>query len=370
MVYTLAKNAISSLSIAIEYFKKIYYHAEEYSPSEIDEAFKICITFLENAIELLLKTILANANPESIYCKPKDPVIQDALRKSKLNTSVRPEDILISNGNLKTITYHKAVMIYTHQFHGSDKVFRILDDLGSIRNAITHFGINKSNLKNELIIGMINAFDVIYNYLYPQLIEIDSLENFFTSDGLIVDTIHGAKPLFDEDFIYNNILDFLDELMETSEAFALKCRLSNPTSKINEFTKTMKNVVEDQGFVESLEKNQTKIVFYTCNFSANDYHFDIIKGEELWDTVLSCYSPFFNVTAFCNDAGIIYFLIVHDQNELYLYNNNSTSYWPQRDEPEPDKLWLKDLERGLCQRLKLSKNNIFKVFNEITSCTA
>ena len=67
MVYTLANNAISSLNIAIEYFKRLYYHNEKYSPSEVDESFKICITFLENALELLLKTILVEDDPLSIY---------------------------------------------------------------------------------------------------------------------------------------------------------------------------------------------------------------------------------------------------------------------------------------------------------------
>ena len=43
MKYTLAQNAISSLSIAIDNFKKFYYHEEEYKMSEIDEAKKICI---------------------------------------------------------------------------------------------------------------------------------------------------------------------------------------------------------------------------------------------------------------------------------------------------------------------------------------
>lgn len=45
MRYTLAENAISSLSIAIENFKKIYYLSDNYSESLIDEYTKICIIF-------------------------------------------------------------------------------------------------------------------------------------------------------------------------------------------------------------------------------------------------------------------------------------------------------------------------------------
>lgn len=361
MVYTLANNAVSSLSIAIHYFKKLYYHDDEYSSSEVDEAIKICITFLENALELLLKTILVEEDPLSIYVNPQSRTIRRALDKT--NDSVRLEDILISEGNFKTISYSDAVEQYNNKFHNSDKVFCVLKNLGEVRNAITHFGINRVNSKNELIIDMINTFDVIYNYLYPQLIKIDSIESIFTSDDLVVETVHGIKPLFDDNFIYNNIVDFLDELMEMSERFVLDCRLSNPCNRINEFVRIMESVLEDRKFEELQNYNQMKIEFHTCDLAANDYYFEVIKNEEVYDVLSSCYSRFFNVTAFCNETGAIYFLIVHDKGEIYLYGNNSSSIWPQWDEPEPDMLWINDYENGLCQKLSLSKRNILKAFD-------
>lgn len=60
----------------------------------------------------------------------------------------------------------------------------------------------------ELTIGIINVFDVIYNYLYPQLIGLDGIDIYFKSDDWIVDTVHGKKFLFDDKFIYNNIVYF------------------------------------------------------------------------------------------------------------------------------------------------------------------
>lgn len=52
MKYTLAQNAISSLSIAIDNFKKFYYHEEEYKMSEIDEAKKYVLFFLKTQLNL------------------------------------------------------------------------------------------------------------------------------------------------------------------------------------------------------------------------------------------------------------------------------------------------------------------------------
>lgn len=93
-----------------------------------------------------------------------------------------------------------------------------MDNLGAYRNRFTHFGIEFSSY-DEILRIIINTFDIIYNYLYPQLTELDEIGDYFTSDYLIVDTLHGSKYLFDEDMIYNNVLDFLDELLSDGNRY-------------------------------------------------------------------------------------------------------------------------------------------------------
>lgn len=363
MKYTLAQNAASSLSIAIESFKKFYYFSDKYSQSELDEAIKICIIFLENSIELMLKDILVSDDPLSIYEQPNSKVIQNAL--TKVTSSSKLEDILISEGNFRTIKYIETVQKYNEKFHNSEKVFRVLNILGERRNAITHFGIDGTNTLDELIISILNAFDIIYNYLYPQLIELDDIGDYFTSDDLVVDTIHGAKPLFDDNYIYNNIVDFLDELMETSKEYACSLRASNVKSKIFEFTELMNILIEDQKFNQMLERNNAIINFTTCDFKNNNFYFEVIKDSEEWDNIGSCYSPYHNVTAFCGECGKIYFLIVHDKHELYVYNHNIDIIWPQPDEAEPDNIWLTNCADGACKKFNLSKRNLMYAFESI-----
>lgn len=364
MVYKLANNAVSSLSIAIENFKKFFYHEEDYKTSELDEAIKICIVFLENAIELLLKTIIVEDKPLAIYICPQSKVIKKTLKK--VNESLRLEDILVAEGNFKTITYSDAVKFYNDEYITSNKVFSILVKLGETRNAITHFGINKEGYKSEIIIDILNAFDVIYNYLYPQLIDINSISHFFTSDGLMVETVHGIKPLFNDDYVYNNFVDFFDEVMEVANGYALKSRSLNPNYKIKDFLEIMKATIEDRKFSEMLNRNQAKILFNICNFSENEFYFDVMIKEELADVVLTSYSRFFNVTAFCNESGVIYFVVDHHQSKLYLYGFNSISIWPDCDKPEPDMLWENDLKNGLCEKINLSKRNLLKAFDVMT----
>lgn len=363
MKYTLAKNAVSSLSIAIENFKKFYYFTDEYSQSEQDESTKICIIFLENAIELLLKTILVSTDPKVIYKNPESQIIRKA--ETKVNETLQLEDILISEGNFQTITYTDAVKIYNNHYYKSEKVFNILDSLGKTRNAITHFGIDRAYTWDELIICILNSFDVIYNYLYPQLIKLEDIAVYFTSDDLFVNTIHGVEPLFDDDFVYNNIVDFLDELMGTSKEYICSLRATNPNSKISEFTELIKILLEDKKFEQMLAHNNVHIKFYTCDFENNDFGFEFHGDLGDRDAINSCYSPYFNVTAFCGECGNIYFLIEHDKHELYIYDRNNFRKWTQHDEAEPDKQWLKDFTDGFCNKFNLSKRNLMLAFENI-----
>ena len=100
MRYTFAQNAISSLSIAIENFKKFYYYEEEYKISEIDEA-------------------------------------KSAL--SKVTKSLKLEDILISEEKFQTIKYIETIDKYNDLFHKSKKVYQVLNSLGQKRNRIYTF---------------------------------------------------------------------------------------------------------------------------------------------------------------------------------------------------------------------------------------
>ena len=362
MKYTLAQNAIGSLSIAIDNFKKFYYSEEKYSQSEQNEAIKICIVFLENAIELMLKDILVSIDPMSIYKCPNSRSIKSAL--SKVTDSLKLEDVLISEGKFQTITYTDTIKKYNELFYKSQKVYQVLNSLGEKRNAIMHFGLDESDNLEELTIGIIDVFDVIYNYLYPQLINLDEIDIYFKSDDWIVDTVHGKKFLFDDHFIYNNILDFLDELLEDSKDDICAMRSLNIRSKIWEFRDVMKVFLNDKKYDEMKKDYQLDICFATCNFDENKYVFEITKDSECLNNIFSCYSPFFNVTGFCGEYGEIYFVVVHDEHNLYIYKDDNV-IWPQHDEKEPDYQWIKDYNNGICEKYNLSKRNLLVAFMNI-----
>ena len=357
MKYTLAQNAISSLSIAIDNFKKIFYLPDGFLHSQLEEATKICIVFLENSIELMLKDILVSIDPLSIYRCPESKIVQDAL--IKVTHTNKLEDILVSEGNFLTIGYEEAVSKYNEKYHGSNKLKNILRTLGTKRNAIVHFGIDETDSMSELIILLINTFDVIYNYLYPQLVELDDIGDILKSDSIIINTVHGIRPILDEEtFLYKNIVDFLDELMETSNEYARSTRAEDPKSKIKLFTTILKEVMSDSKYLRILDDYNAQINFQTCNYDCNDFSFEVIINSELFDAVISCYSTYFNATAFCGECGNIYFIVVHDTDKIYIYNKEKQPIWPGPYKAEPDNIWLTDLTRGNCQVVNLSKRNL------------
>lgn len=250
MKYTLAENAVSSLSISIENFKKAFYCSGKYNSSQIYEFTKICIVFLENSIELLLKSILASNNPTSIYKDPSSRTIISAIER--VTDTQKLEDILISEGNFQTIRYSDTLNRYNESYHNSQKLFCILKQLGNMRNAITHFGINKDDYIT--FSSIVNAYDIVYNYLYPQLLELEDVAYLFYSDNIFVDAIHGIKPLLDENKMYNNILDFLDELLCEYKELACIEMAKRPESKISDFANLMRTVFDDIKLINRLKE--------------------------------------------------------------------------------------------------------------------
>ena len=347
--FSLAKNAVSSLSIALECFKKIYY--KELTESEYEENTKIGIVFLENAIELLLKSILASDNELSIYdFKECGSVIKKAQELTNEERSLT--DVLVQvHFSFKTILYYQAVEKYNNT-HKSKKVQKVLTDLGDYRNRITHFGIQISS-RVEVLCVFINTFDIIYNYLYPQLIKIEGLDDYFTSDDLIVKTIHGNKPLFDENMIYNNILDFLDEVLGDDNLFLFDLCRADSNYQIDSFEHFVNQAMSDKKIRYVEDKYNLKI-----ELSGDEgIEFSVFTESEE-NYILLRYLPFYNAGVYSNECGDIVFIVLFSENKMFIYDDYVQ--YPSFNAPDMDRQWDKDESEGKCKSFQISKNNIIK----------
>ena len=354
--FSLAKNALSSLHIAVEHFKAFYYYSLE--DSKFEEEVKIAISFLENAIELLLKTILADNDEKSIFVNPDCEAISNAIQYVDEDHSLF--DVLIEERfSVRTIYYKDAVEAYNKLYHNSIKVKTVLDTLGLYRNSLTHFGIRFASY-DEIVCVFINTFDVIYNYLYPQLCGLNEIGQFFMSDDLVVKTIHGYKPLFDENFVYNNFLDFFDELLGDGNTYLLSLCRENRQKNIQEYEDYVDKAIESKKLAYIQEKFNVSIQRETLDDVP--LFFSFAKGGAKSDIFIR-YLPYYNAGVYFNDGGTIMFIVLFSERCIYIYKEKAV--YPDFDEMDMDYQWLHDEQLGLCTKCVLSKNNIIKAFESI-----
>lgn len=361
MKFNLPKNAISSLSISLEHFKNFYYYerSKKLNQSEFDEEIKIALVFLENAIELLLKCILVSIDETCIYLTS-----EQKIQKAKLsaNKESNLQDILLQNENLKTIRYCDAVEKYIkYRKDLSPKVEQVLTKLSNARNSITHFGLEITSY-DEIVLLFFNTFDVILNYLYDDLCAHEDVGEYFISDNLSVNTIHGTKFLLSEDHIYNNILDLLDEVLTDNNDYIFNLRAKNNKTKILHFKNLFLETIADDKFKMILNRNNVTTNICVENILNNDFCFDMNVSDKALVEVLTRYSPFYNATIFMNDAGEIIFIVVHNEGQLYFYNDSVI--YPEANEPEKDMQWIEDERNNKCDRFNLSKRNLIKIFEQ------
>lgn len=362
MKYTLQENAMSSFHLAMENFKKFFYKSKSYSTSELDEARKLCAIFLENSIELLLKALLAKNDETSIYTEPKSSLIKKAMVEA-MNQNIELEDVLVEKGNFKTITYTQTI----EKFNGiytSERTKNILLKISEYRNQLTHFGI-KTEDNNEFTIACINVFAVIYQNLFEEIITLEKIEPYFTDDGMFVRTFHGCKCLLDKNNDYNNIVDFLDELVgRIAPDIFLEYRLKNNNYKINEWCMLFNDTVKNANFQKMLDYYEVSIDWKNSDISHNAIAFKICDLSCVWDSIFSSYCPYYNATIFTGESGIIYFRILHSSNEIVIYFKDvvQSEYWmPQYEEDD----WNKHISCGYAKKYSLTKRNIRLAFKKI-----
>lgn len=362
MRFTILENAVNSLDIAIENFKLFYYGDEESLSPYLEKKYKkVSLVFLENAIELLLKSIIIEKtqNNLSIFLHTdKEPYkgIIDEARELSEKTGRKLEDCLLKNTNMRTITYTKSVSYYDDMFKANKKVLGILKKLGYYRNAITHFGIDFSENPDELSCCFIETFDVIYNYLYPQLLELDEEASYYFEDcdeNYLVETPEGKKFLIGEDGEYNNFFDFSDELLgDLSQTRLMKVCRKNPNKKIEVYHNICKELINTSAYIDYFETNKLNVTldeetgWLECEVQG--YHEDVHLSP--------VYSSYYNATIYF-DEGSVAITIPHYENKIYSYVKESK--YPCLTEPENDKQWIEDLEKGICMVQTLSTENLF-----------
>lgn len=326
MKIKLIDNAVDSIQITMELFSKYINCIEEYD----NRYLKMTIIFLHNSIELLLKALLIQKDELLIY-KDKE---QTALEKAKaaLDNSVSLDEYLIKDLNVQTIPYSELLDEYVHHFHCSEKVYNVLKLLGRYRNAITHFGIDKSD-----------DVDRVMNVIYETFAFI-----LYDLDNKLID-VH-------EYFEYYDMRDILEPLYEDGLTAQQKSSCKNPNKKIKKFTDMLANVINSEKFKNFIKEKNIEIKGIFTDYDNNDFSYELCNKEyKLYVDLVTDYKPYYNLTFFTEVEGYILFVVDHSNDTIYLLNDgldNDIIYCDERQ------LIEEELKKGNCIKKPLTENNI------------
>jgi hypothetical protein len=327
MKIKLLDNAVDSLSMAIDFFY-------EWCEEDNDRYLKLTIISFHNAFELLLKSILINENELLIYENLSDKEILEGLKiRKQLENTVSLDEILIKNMNVKTINYSALIKLYCSIFDCNERTKKILEKLGALRNAISHFGIDKSDSFLEVINTIYESMKIILNVLYPQLLDIH------------------------DTFSYSHIIDALEDFIESGQQYQKELGLKNSDTKMRKFAEIFKQVIIGDTFKVFLEKNKLEMDIRVFDIDSFDFsiEFHNDNGQYIMG-MYDYYCGFANTTLFTDESGELYLVVDHASDNFFYYHEECTYNFKNEDY----KQWEKDYKEKKCAKKNLTFNNLKK----------
>ncbi|HBF4443203.1 TPA: hypothetical protein KON86_002833 [Clostridioides difficile] len=327
-------NAIDSLKLVMRYFH--YYNKYEIC-NKNNTYLKLIIIFLHNAIELLLKSILINENELLIYEDLSQNKLHEGIRIRKShNNTLSLDEILIKKEGIKTITYTNLITTYCNIFDADKKTQIVLSDLGKLRNSVTHFGIDKSDDFDDMLITIYESINIILNVLYDELEEIDDY------------------------FGYNDVRDILEPLVEGWEDFIMHSYINTYGDKFTKTANLLAEIIFSPKFEEFLETNN--ITFEVDKNKLLNHDISIkFKHNDSELNIKNTYSPFHKCIILEDAEGGIYFVVDCEKDLLYCYSE----YVEYERYPEGYKQWEIDEKNNKCKKKKFTKENLEKELQKL-----
>ncbi|HFL3266460.1 TPA: hypothetical protein ACG3I4_002410 [Clostridioides difficile] len=327
-------NAIDSLNLVMEYFHD-YNTGKKHKKD--NTYLKLTIIFLHNSIELLLKSILINENELLIYEDLSQNKLHEGIRMRKsYNNTLSLDEILIKKEGIKTINYTNLITTYCSIFNVDKKAQIVLNNLGKLRNSVTHFGIDKSDDFEDILITIYESINIILYVLYEELEKID---NYFE---------------------YNDVRDILEPLSEHCEKKVMYYHINKYGDRITKTTDILVDILFSPQFNDFLKTN--KITFKTCKEQLLNHDIFIYfkySNKEL--NIANSYSPFHKCILIEDIEGGIYFVVDCEKDLLYCYSE----YVEYERYPEGYKQWEIDEKNNKCKKKKFTKENLEKELQKL-----
>lgn len=319
-------NAIDSLKLVMEYF----YDYNISNKSEKDNTrLKLTIIFLHNSIELLLKSILINKNELLIYENlPSNKLDEYNKIKNSSNKTLSLDEFLIKKEGIKTINYTKLINTYCNTFDADKKTKIVLFNLGKLRNSVTHFGIDKSDDFEDMLITIYESINIILYVLYEKLVEINDY------------------------FEYSDVIDILEPLVGDWEESIMYSHINIYGNKITKITDILNDILFSPKFNTFLETNDITFKTNKKELLNHDIYINF-KHNDTSLNITNYYNPFHKCILLEDIEGVIYFVIDCEKGLFYCYNED-VEY--KRD-PELYKQWEIDEKNNKCKKKKFTREN-------------
>lgn len=189
------ENAVNSLEVGVDFYNKFLKNMDslDISVSHFGNL-KFAVVAIQNAIELLSKSILINVNELIAFNLDieNDPVVCRMLRNQFDNKRKKAHiayNAVFSTNNYKTIEYSKCIILIRKIFNDkvSQKDYNTLSLLGEYRNTLTHLGYASTFEWYKILIVLNDTLKLILEFFISN---IDKFDKYFSDE--IIDSIKNA----------------------------------------------------------------------------------------------------------------------------------------------------------------------------------
>lgn len=366
MHFRLLRNGIDSLQFGLNFYYQ-YLRLEDKYDDNNPGLLKMSVISIHNAIELLSKKLLSEVNEILIYKKLDSEILLELLGEqrnasTKGMTNIPLEWSLISsNADIHTIDYNDCIKRMTTIFKLSDNQKQTLDELGNLRNQVTHFGINKGEIDFFRVLIVINrALKLIMDFFYKELKSNDEEHHLNALSGDLEDIVEEATYVIEKHWStfysenFSSINNALEELKDNE--------------KMNQYLETngLKMEITTGPYIESqdlsiiIKNNQNDSLIHIDTYHVPDSDFTLFLDYK---------------------SGLIYFLIDHnamlfEQSDLYIYKSfkvfddpdlliDNIDYWKKLRSKKKDK----SQEQNECIRKEFNIPNIIDAITKATNAT-
>ena len=169
MRFKLLDNAIDTLRFGLDFYWK-YLQLEDKYNEENPGYLKMAVICIQNSLELFIKKILSNYNELLIYDDLSNKKLLEIFMINKNEYKNMPLDYFIINQTkIHTIDYTNLISRFRIICELNEFQYNTLENIGQLRNKITHFGIDKVMDFHEVIVTINNSLDLISELIYDEL---------------------------------------------------------------------------------------------------------------------------------------------------------------------------------------------------------